>query len=182
MKLFAPKSLPYPDDLDLSSVWHRLLGCDQGLEDKVEPSESYFQMSYRLFETTMSRCDAAGSMSEAKKVEDAVQLLVNEVNSYADPGVVKLQAVGYDSCLGGLIGNRKLCLTDGRYLGWVPLTTEEGDVIAIFKGAKLPFVLRPVPGSTDRSFTFIGECYIHGIMYGEAIEKGDLEQQTFRIH
>ena len=43
MKEFAQKSLPYPDNLDLSSVWPRLLVCDQGLiEERVEDPESYF--------------------------------------------------------------------------------------------------------------------------------------------
>jgi hypothetical protein len=182
LKVFAQKSLPYPDNLELSVVWPRLLVCDQGLEDKVEPSESYFQISYRLLEAGMSRCDPSGHISKANEVDPEVQQTVNEVARCEDPGAVILQAIGYGAGLGGLIANRKLCLTSGRYLGLVPCTTEVGDVIAIFKGAKLPFVLRPLFRSIDRSFMLIGECYIHGIMYGEAIKKGGIKEQTFCVH
>jgi hypothetical protein len=94
MKVFAQKSLPYPADMDLSSVWPSLLVCDQGHEDQVEPTERYFQMGYRLFEAVMSRCNADGSISEAKKAEDDVQLIVSEVNSCENPEAVKLQAIG----------------------------------------------------------------------------------------
>ncbi len=82
--------------------------CDQGIEDQVEPSETYFQMSYRLLEAVMSRCDADGSISDAKKAEDDVQLLVREVNSFENPEAIRLQAIGYGSSVGALIVNRTL--------------------------------------------------------------------------
>lgn len=107
--------------------------------------------------------------------------LKSELKCSEDVETVVLQAVEWSKTPGAVIKNHSFCLTKGRYLGWVPRATEEGDIIAIFKNAKTPFVLRPVVGSTDESFTFVGECYIHGIMYGEAMEK-NLEKCTFRIH
>ncbi len=183
LKLFSQKSLPYPDNLDLSSVWPRLLVCNQGPEDQGEPSERYFQMNYRLLERGLGSCDTDSSSSYAEEAGDEIRRLASAAERYEhlDLDAVKLQAIRYGSALGAVMSLRSLCLTEGRYLGWVPLSTEEGDIIAIFKGAKVPFVLRPIRGSRDGSFTFIGECYIHGIMYGEAIKKGNLEECTFRI-
>lgn len=62
---------------------------------------------------------------------------------------------------------RRTCVTHNFYLGIVPAEAEEGDVIAIFFGIGVPFVLRPIGRS---EFMFIGHCYVHGIMDGELTE------------
>jgi len=54
--------------------------------------------------------------------------------------------------------------TDKPYAGIVPGATKPGDRIFIANGGKVPFVLREVPGTPH--YQLIGECYIHGIMYG----------------
>lgn len=61
---------------------------------------------------------------------------------------------------------RNMCVTADGYLGRVPRGSEVGDKICIFFGGSVPFVLRD---TGDGYFIFIGECYIHGIMDGEAI-------------
>ncbi|KAI0809957.1 HET-domain-containing protein [Xylaria sp. FL0064] len=63
---------------------------------------------------------------------------------------------------------RVLCRTKKGYLGWVLDITMVGDSIFIIMGANVPFVVRPVG---DGTYKLIGECYIHGIMYGEALEE-----------
>jgi hypothetical protein len=73
---------------------------------------------------------------------------------------------------------RKLCSTTIRYLGWVPLNAESNDIICIFKWAITPFVLRPVDGG---HYILIGECYMHGIMHGEALNGGGLIELLFNI-
>ena len=64
--------------------------------------------------------------------------------------------------------DRKFCLTgpEGR-IGWVPLVAEKGDVVCIFPGSKLPYVLREASRGTGRSYYLVGHCFIHGIMSGE---------------
>ena len=52
-------------------------------------------------------------------------------------------------------------------MGLIPGATLQGDLIAIFLGAGTPFVL----GKSDAGVhVFVGECYIHGIMNGEALQ------------
>ncbi len=57
---------------------------------------------------------------------------------------------------------------EGRY-GWGPDQTRNGDIVCVFEGAAVPFVLRPV---SDGCFEIIGDVYIHGIMDGELMELG----------
>ncbi len=57
-----------------------------------------------------------------------------------------------------------------------PLTTQVGDMIYLLPGSDVPFVLRP----EDKNFRLIGQCYVHGVMYGEAINKGPLEDITLQ--
>ena len=48
-----------------------------------------------------------------------------------------------------------------------PSIMTEGDVVAVFHGLQLPFVLRP---SGEDNF-LLGWCYVYGIMQGEALQK-----------
>ena len=55
-------------------------------------------------------------------------------------------------------------------LGLAPPSAEKGDIICVLFGCSVPVLLRPstTKGREDE-FTFIGECYLHGMMDGEAI-------------
>ena len=81
----------------------------------------------------------------------------------------------------GSASNRSFGRTaQGRYvLG--PKAMEKGDVVCVLFGGKMPFVLRPWD---DGKFLLVGECYVHGLMQGEAIElleRGEIDEETFRI-
>lgn len=57
---------------------------------------------------------------------------------------------------------RALFRTKGGFLGLGPLSAQVGDQVWLLKGARTPFILRPV----GECFQLVGECYVHGIMYG----------------
>jgi hypothetical protein len=44
-----------------------------------------------------------------------------------------------------------------------------GDQVFVLKGSEVPFLLRP-RGPGREGFTVVGDCYVHGIMNGEALE------------
>jgi len=67
--------------------------------------------------------------------------------------------------------NRRLIRTQNGYIGLAPRFVRQNDLIALMKGAKPPFILRP----SGRSWKLVGECYINGIMYGEAFNEKDCE-------
>lgn len=63
-----------------------------------------------------------------------------------------------------LRGNR-VASTSVRMLANVPERTKEGDEIWIIYGCSTPFLLRP----TERGYLMVGECFVDGIMNGEAL-------------
>lgn len=60
---------------------------------------------------------------------------------------------------------RKFVVTATGEIGWVPLEAQRDDVICVFKGAKLPYVLRR--SADEDTYTIIGHCFIHGLMFEE---------------
>jgi len=52
--------------------------------------------------------------------------------------------------------------------------------VCVLFGGKTPFCLRP----WGHGYLLVGECYVHGLMNGEAmgmLERGDIEAQIFDI-
>jgi hypothetical protein len=65
---------------------------------------------------------------------------------------------------------RRICIIGKGYFGTVPSEAEEGDLVAIFFGLRVPYVLRPLAVDT---YKLIGPCYVHGIMDGEGLRSND---------
>ena len=63
--------------------------------------------------------------------------------------------------------DRRLFATDRGYIGLGPAEMQKGDHVYILSGGNLPYLLRPVPRPRPRTFELVGDCYLHGIMYGE---------------
>jgi hypothetical protein len=84
---------------------------------------------------------------------------------------------------------QRLMLTEKRkILGLVPDDADQGDYICILFRCSVPVVLREVkhvPTSTQDKGThyeFVGECYVHGMMDGEAVEAVTAKDyQTFEL-
>jgi hypothetical protein len=72
-------------------------------------------------------------------------------------------------------GRRVAATMDGR-LALVPLSTCIGDKLCVIMGTPAPLILRPVVPSEsgEEKFSLVGECYAHGLMYGEALELGEM--------
>ena len=65
-------------------------------------------------------------------------------------------------------------LTPRGYLGLGATLSRVGDLIVIFKGSRIPYVIRPL--GEDRQFQFIGEAFCHGVMDGEIVDCGTAEE------
>jgi hypothetical protein len=80
----------------------------------------------------------------------------------------------------GASTNRIFARTKKGYYVLGPKVMEEGDVVCVLYGGKMPFVLRP----WGRYFLLVGECYVHGLMKGEAIdllERKELAEEVFDL-
>lgn len=62
--------------------------------------------------------------------------------------------------------NRRLGGTASGHIGLFPEHSRAGDGVFVLHGCHVPVVLRR---RDDNKFKFVGECYVHGIMGGEAI-------------
>ncbi|KAF5565494.1 heterokaryon incompatibility (het-6OR allele) [Fusarium phyllophilum] len=60
--------------------------------------------------------------------------------------------------------DQRMATTGSGYLCMVPGNTRAGDQIALLHGGRTPYVLR----KAGEKWRIVGECYVHGIMSGEA--------------
>ena len=67
--------------------------------------------------------------------------------------------------------NKRLVRTQGGYLGLAASGAQKGDQIALLRGCRVPVILRRQEGLEE--WQFVGDGYVHGIMYGEAFKAGD---------
>ncbi len=75
--------------------------------------------------------------------------------------------------------NRRFCKTVGDRIGWVPLASQVGDIIVVLYGGNVPYVLRRQPAGY---YQLLGECYIWGLMHGEALQGTANPDQEFEMH
>jgi hypothetical protein len=68
--------------------------------------------------------------------------------------------------------SRRFCITDEGRIGIVPRNARVGDIVAVLHGAQVPFIVRPKTETMELQFELIGECYVRGLMDGEALELG----------
>jgi hypothetical protein len=95
------------------------------------------------------------------------------------------------------IMERRLVVTDRGYVGMAPIHVESGDVTCVILGFSVPVVLRrrglrdkvgevkQLIQSETETYEFIGECYLHGFMNGEALEEENshpkYERRNFQL-
>lgn len=65
---------------------------------------------------------------------------------------------------------RRIGWTDGHYMGVFPGSTQDGDVVAVLLGSKLPYVLRPHGNENGNEYILVGPAYVYGIMNGEVMK------------
>ena len=72
---------------------------------------------------------------------------------------------------------RRFAVTDQGYYVLGPDIMREGDILVVFYGGRVPYMLRPLYGG---KWMLLGECYVHGMMNGEAL-KGNIREELFSI-
>ncbi|KAM0541958.1 hypothetical protein ACHAPJ_013020 [Fusarium lateritium] len=60
--------------------------------------------------------------------------------------------------------DQRMATTGSGYLSLVPWPSQPGDRIVLLQGARTPYVLR----KAGEKWKILGDCYVHGIMSGEA--------------
>ncbi|KAI1414920.1 HET-domain-containing protein [Hypoxylon sp. FL1857] len=70
------------------------------------------------------------------------------------------------------LADRRVFRTDKGYIGLGSALAEAGDEIAVIKGAKVPLILR----ATGSQWALQGDCFVKGIMRGEAYDEDECYQ------
>ena len=76
---------------------------------------------------------------------------------------------------------RRLMQTQRGAIGIAPAAAQVKDMICVFYGGSVLYILRK---QRTLDYTFIGECYVHGFMDGEAatfLENGQVKENLFTI-
>lgn len=75
---------------------------------------------------------------------------------------------------------RTLFVTQTGYIGLGPLTMQATDMVCVLLGCSVPVVIRR---EGPNRLVLVGECYMHGIMDGEALKPGwEGELETFNLY
>ncbi|KAL4724311.1 hypothetical protein ACLX1H_008924 [Fusarium chlamydosporum] len=92
------------------------------------------------------------------------KLLIEE--SYC--GATELQREALSWAVNAMAWRRVFGTTGGR-MGMGTCATEVGDRVVVLRGCNTPLVLR----ESGKGWKLVGECYLHGIMYGEVVAQED---------
>ncbi|MCJ1411213.1 hypothetical protein MMC19_005301 [Ptychographa xylographoides] len=78
--------------------------------------------------------------------------------------------------LGSATFGRRFFWTTEGYMGMGPAGAQVGDRVCLFFGGQVLYVVRDL--EDQGWYRFVGECYVHGLMDGEAMEGRDVEEET----
>ena len=73
--------------------------------------------------------------------------------------------------------NRRLAYSMKGYMALVSHQSEEGDLLYALFGGSVLYVLRP----KGDQFIFVCECYVHGLMDGEAMQFPESGQAVIEV-
>ncbi|KAH6997219.1 heterokaryon incompatibility protein-domain-containing protein [Ilyonectria destructans] len=80
----------------------------------------------------------------------------------------------------GMMSNQRFFMTKTGLMGIGHMDTQPGEEVWAFHGGNFPFTVRRRDGG-ENEYDFGGRCYVQGMMYGEAFERGQ-ETQTVTIY
>ncbi len=117
----------------------------------------------------------ARGLEGKKKHEDDKENDIERKSGVDDEGDVG----GKGDVEGNVEDNCQFIFGQKGYIGIGPLATKAGDVICVVPGSNLPLMLRPSASAPrPNTFKFLGFCYVHGIMDGEAVDPAKFRRGT----
>ncbi|KAJ4301129.1 hypothetical protein N0V90_003219 [Kalmusia sp. IMI 367209] len=99
-----------------------------------------------------------------------------------DSSTNKLKFVAVDFAICSATWSRRLFFTRRGFIGIGPPSMQEGDTVQVFGGGSMPFIIRDIGRKrvsgvgAKTCYKLLGECYLHGIMDGEAVREYEQRQ------
>lgn len=158
----------YPGSHTLfSAFWHTLVAGKDGL-GRLKCPETFAEIASLLLDASTgmepSLSDQTYTPRQKRPVgRGRLELSKLEERKAKSPGEVFQDL---QTAMKNALKNRRLGFTRNGYLGLFPAHTEIGDEVHVFDGCNVPFALRK---AAEGKFRLVGECYVCGIMDGEAV-------------
>ncbi|KAL5325717.1 hypothetical protein ACEPPN_006847 [Leptodophora sp. 'Broadleaf-Isolate-01'] len=101
-----------------------------------------------------------------RKSNEGVRYLANQTWKSAVKLGLSRKLAGGLNVLRANVLHRQLMISRKGYIGLGPVPAKKGDMICVLYGCSVPVILRKV----EKHYILVGECYVHGLMDGEALD------------
>lgn len=183
-------SLSYPgysDATPLTVLWRTLIADDESKLPSVSSgSRHHFRNFLRCYlwrgrehwRSDLDHLNVLATADDADLIPTAEEVEKSQAKEEDDRYYYQ-RLVGYYT-------NRMLFWTRHGRLGLGPGRAQKGDEVWLIAGTRTPFILRPLGngGSSDsqaKRFEFLGECYVHGVMRGEAVDGKNVSFEPIQL-
>jgi hypothetical protein len=178
--------------LAIETLWHDV--CGKG---RFDLEETYIngESAFFAYTQTLSNGCVATSLQESRPydkipksewLKQGAAYLTKALGQSDDvsPALYEVARDGdhfkWSRAANGASSHRAFARTANGYFVLGPKVLEVGDVVCVLFGGKLPFCLRP----WGRHYLLVGECYVHGVMGGEAMQMlglGEVAEEVFDV-
>ena len=158
----------------VSSVLHAWLKlCREKMDCQILDSREIFLRTV-CADLTASYWSHADGLTPLERTKNWV---VQEDDNFENVMAGKISAtipLTYGQGINCAIWGRCFFTTASGRVGLCYPHSRPGDEVWLFNGANVPFIVRaldaaPAPGHSSK-YSFVGDCYVHGIMDGELAE------------
>ncbi|KAL6790975.1 HET domain-containing protein [Trichoderma sp. SZMC 28012] len=155
----------------IDAVWRTMICC-MTANGKNAQFTIYSRAAQALYENFLENAQRLGlrhgdrSFIQGSETNKSAQATVHDVVPLTEDLLTKLLLM-HTSAVKWCPG-RRFAVTDAGDFAAVPKAAQKGDVVCIFNGGRVPYVLR---SCANGNYTLVGECYVDGMMRGEVKDR-----------
>ncbi|KAL7803836.1 heterokaryon incompatibility domain-containing protein [Trichoderma afarasin] len=155
----------------IDAVWRTMICC-MTANGKNAQLTIYSRAAKALYENFLENTQRLGlrhsdrSLTQGSEANKNAHATVDDVVPLTEDLLAKLLLM-HTSAVKWCPG-RRFAVTDAGDFAAVPKVAQKGDVVCIFNGGRVPYVLRPC---ANGNYTLVGECYVDGMMRGEVRDR-----------
>jgi hypothetical protein len=169
------QALTYPTGEDKHTVFWKTLQATVYVDGEDQTKERHDEF-FRDLEARRDRCLKLLSLTDFDDPWATIKAIMDSLAEFASGSSMEMiwkQFLCADVVLERAV-MRRLGRTANGYLALLPFDTEPTDTVVLLQGGKTPYVVRRREGCWE----FVGDCYVHGIMDGEAWNESILEDMV----
>jgi hypothetical protein len=153
-----------------------------GLEENLEAAFKTMVADTKRDSTGTQLARTTNFRSQISKMIETVTAdssIECETAAVSFPREVRPMITDFISDARRILSGRRLFISSKGYLGVAPAAAREGDAVCVLRGGAVPFIIRKHEG--ENCFTLVRESYVHGVMDGEVLQKGEYQTENGEI-